>query len=257
MLLMLPLAIGGGQEQVPVSTSTVLDIAAQADSLYFASDPARALVLCEGAFGAALDDAGLRWRAARAAIAMGMLRPDRAERRALYDAALRHARHALELAPDDRDASYWLAAAAGRRAHRDDPVYSARLGREAHERVTVILAQDSAHSGAHHVLGMLHAEILRVPGWMRFVAGRVLRVDLAKRANWRSAEHHLRRAVELEPQMVLYLADLGDLHARAGNSAEVQLLAARLATAPSRHPMDDSIRAARFAKWGYVPAASQ
>src|SRR5688500_5609241 len=245
MLLMLPLAIGGGQEQVPVSTPTVRDIAAQADSLYFASNPAKALALCESAFGAAVDDAGLRWRAARAAIALGMLRPDRAERRTLYDAALRHARGAFGLAPDDRDASYWLAAAAGRRAHRDDPVYSAKLGREAHERVTAILAQDSAHAGAHHVLGMLHAEILRVPSWMRFVAGRVLRLDLAKRANWHSAEHHLRRAVELDPQMVLYLADLGDLHARAGNASEVKLLAARLDTLTALHPMDDSIRAAR------------
>ena len=98
-----------------------------ADSLYFAGRPDAALAICEATFVAGDDDADLRWRATRAALALGMARPDDAERRAFYDRALMHARRGLELAPHDKQTRYWLTAAAGRRAHRSDPVYSARL----------------------------------------------------------------------------------------------------------------------------------
>lgn len=247
--LLVPLAMSQGQEHVPAERAGMRDVAQQADSLYFAFSPAQTLLICDRVFASGPDDAGLRWRAARAAIAMGMLLPDGAERRALYDGALRHARRAVELAPDSHDAWYWLAAAAGRRAHRDDPVYSARLGREVYDRATALLAVDSNHAGAHHALGMLHAEVLRVPALIRFVAGRVLRVDLAKRASWPAAEHHLTRAVNLDPLMIQYLVDLGDLHERAGHVAAVRELGIRLVALSALHPMDESIRAARVVKW--------
>ena len=185
-----------------------------------------------------------------------MLRPDDAERRALYDGAILNARRAFELAPDDRETWYWLAAATGRRAHRDDPLYSARLGREVYERATALLAVDSAHAGAHHALGQLNAEVLRVSPWIRFVAEKVLRVNIMKYASVAEADRHLRRAVELEPEMIQYVTDLGDWFVRTRNVGELQTLMARLEAIPPRHPMDDRIRTASVTRWRAFVARS-
>lgn len=227
----------------------VAEQAARADSAYFGSRPADALALCEEAFDQGHESAQLRWRAARAAIALGMMRSEGLGRREAYDLALLHARRGLEADPSDRTIRYWVAAAAGRRAHRDDPAYSARLAREVHEHVTAILAQDQTHAGAHHALGMLHAEVLRVPALVRFIGARVLRVDLIKHASRARAEYHLRRAVELEPEMITYLADLSLYLERAGRKVEARDLAWRVSAAAVRHPMDTKTRSEIRSRW--------
>jgi len=213
------------------------------DSMYAAGDPAASLARCEARV-VEKDDPRVRWRAARAAIAMGMMRADGPERRLLYDRALAHARAGAKLAPNDVQARYWVAAAAGRRAHRDDPVLSARLALEVYDHASAILATDSTHAGAHHALGMLHAEVLRAPRLIRMIAGRVLRMDVANRANPREAERHLRRAVELEPTVLLYMADLAEFYARTRRHLEARTVAKRIGAVQSRHPMDYHIRQA-------------
>src|SRR5262245_15164797 len=109
-----------------------------ADSLYFASRPAASLAECERGMSGGATDTALFWRAARAAIAVGMLSRG-AERKASYETALVYARRGLSLSPNSVDARYWVAAAAGRRANRDDPLLSIRLAREAYTQVTAIL----------------------------------------------------------------------------------------------------------------------
>jgi Flp pilus assembly protein TadD len=245
----LPLAVGGAQARVPLDSAGLQRIAAQSDSLYFAFRPDSSLALSERVLATGVDHAALRWRATRAGIAIGMLQPDRAARIALYEQALRHARRALELAPDDREISYWVAAAAGRRADRNDPVLTAKLGREVYERASAILAADSSHAGAHHALGQVHSEVLRTPAWLRFVAGKVLRVNIMKYASLAAAERHLRRAAELEPDRILYVSDLANFLGRNGRTDEARALASRLTTLALVHPMDDHLRAACLAKW--------
>ena len=224
-------------------------MALQADSLYFAARPDQSLAVCERTITAGEDGRELRWRAARAAIAMGMSIAESPRRKELYDIALLHARRGLELAPQNIDARYWVAAAAGRRAHRDDPLLSVRLAYEVYEQVTPILATDSLHAGAHHALGELHAEVMRAPRFVRFIAGRVLRMDLAQRANAIDAERHLRRSVELGPEVMMFLVDLADFYGRAGRRTELDSVLVRMSQVPLRHPMDRTIRDARLARW--------
>ena len=191
--------------------------------------------------------AQLRWRAARAAIALGMIGERGPERLALYDRALIHARRATELAPTDNDARYWRAAAAGRRANKREAVKSARLAMEAYEQVTAILAVDSLHAGAHHALGMLHFQVRRTPRLVRFLAGRVLRIDIANQASDVEAERHLRRAVELDSGMVLYQADLAVFYGGVKKVAEQEAALARLVTMRPTHPADVALVHSRFA----------
>lgn len=221
-------------------------IAATIDALYFAGDARGSLAVTESALVRA-DDLELRWRAARAAIACGTLSPSQPERTMLYDRAILHARRAVALQPSSTHARYWLAASVGRRAHKDDPVRSARLAIEVHVLASGILADDSSHGGAHHALGMLHAEVSRVPALARFMASRVLRVNLAGRANVRDAERHLRRAVALDPSSVQFLADLAAFLVTARRLSDADTVMARLHAAPLRHPTDALVRAQALA----------
>jgi len=247
--LALPLAFSASAVRPQGPHADGVAMAAQADSLYFASRPDKSLALCEREIAAGSDSVTLQWRAARAAIAMGMMIPESPRRKELYDIALAHARGALALAPNDIVARYWVAAAAGRRAHRDDPILSIRLAYEVYEQVTAILAVDSLHAGAHHALGALNGEVMRAPAFVRFIAGRMLRMDLANRANWPDAEREMRRAVELDPRMMMYAVDLADLYGRADRTADRDRVLAQLGEITPRHPQDNIIRARCFARW--------
>jgi len=196
-----------------------------ADSLYEAGDLARSIAVSDGD---ASPTAALDWRAARTFIALGMLDDDDARRRVFYDSALFRARRALSSEPTSLDARYWLAAAAGRRASRREPLYSARLVREVYEQATAILAVDSSHAGAHHALGRLHSELLRVPAAVRFVLAHTGNGDALRQASATEAEFHLRRAVELDPSVSIYLADLGEFYVKNGRRTEALEIARRL-----------------------------
>jgi len=250
---LLPLVFFGGGERQQGLPGDAAATAMQADSLYFASRPDRSLALCEREIAAHGSNVALQRCAARADIALGMTISESPRRKELYDSAIAHARRGLALAPGDIDARYWVAAAAGRRAHRDDPILSIKLAYEVYEQATAILAADSLHAGAHHALGALHAEVVKAPKFVRFVAGRVLRMDLAQRANWPDAEREMRRAVELDPQMMMYAADLADLYGRAGRSADRDRVLAQMAEITPRNPQDNIIRARCFALWRRTP----
>jgi Flp pilus assembly protein TadD len=60
--------------------------------------------------------------------------------------------------------------------------------------------------------------------------------------NWEDAEHHLRRATELWPYMVLYHLDLAKLLVRRGRHAEARAALERALSTPSLHPPDASLK---------------
>lgn len=252
-LLMMPATGSAAHLRQHDSTEKV---AALADSLYFAADPMASLTVCERSISGGADGLGVRWRATRAAIALGMLTTDMVARTTNYDVALTHARRAVQMSPKDNDGRYWLAAAAGRRARADDLRLGIRLANEVHAQVSAILAADSMHAGAHHALGMLHLEALKIPRWVRLIVTHVMGLDVARHATWADAEEHLARAVALEPEMVVYLSDLADLYGRSGRVIERDRALARLAAMPPRHPMDSSYRDACLRRWPVVAVTS-
>jgi tetratricopeptide (TPR) repeat protein len=230
-------------------------LVAYVDSAYFAADPAASLAACERTFRDGTDDVELRWRATRAAIALGMLTTHMPTRTAHYDTAIAHARRALALSPQSNHARYWLAAAAGRRARADDLRLGIRLANEVRDLVFAILATDSLHAGAHHALGMLHAEALKMPAWARVIASHFFGLDLARHASWKDAERHLRRAIELDPTMVVFVADLADVYGRTGRPTDRERALDRLEGLPAVHPMDSAYRDACVKRWSAVAHA--
>ena len=68
------------------------------------------------------------------------------------------------------------------------------------DRVTrIILEIDPEHAGAHHIVGRLHAAVMRLSRIERFVATRLLGGSALSAASWETARHHLEAAATHDP----------------------------------------------------------
>lgn len=158
------------------------------------------------------------WKAALAAVDSGQFAPAERQTR-LYAEAARWADSAARLAPRDPDARVVKAIAAGRKAlslgPRDRVQYAVLVRSE----VLAALAINPDHAGAHHVLGMWHAEILRLNPVARFAAKTLLGASVFGEADWAQAQRALERAVALEPDRITHRLDLAGVLADRGNVA--------------------------------------
>lgn len=131
-----------------------------------------------------------------------------------------HARAlALAVADSSAEALYWVAALAALQAETAGTRAKIRLGQEAFAASGAALERDPLHAGAHHVMGRLHAGVLRLSGLTRWVAARLGLGDLLDQASWESASTHLRRAHELAPRHATYAFELGALLLSRGDTA--------------------------------------
>lgn len=211
--------------QNPVDTVLV-----RADSLLLhAHRPREALSSLEAALRDDVTPAyPLRWRAARAATAASVLVEGRSEvRDSLLRVAIAHGEAAVTDRPDGVEGRYWRVAAKGRLSLHASARDAAALAQAIEAEATQLLAMDETLAGAHNALGRLNMEVMVLPGWKRSVA-RLLAGDALRRVGWDTAEHHLTRAVELEPGNALYLRDLGALHYHRGRERAARILLERL-----------------------------
>lgn len=158
------------------------------------------------------------WKAAIAAVDSGQYAAAERQSR-LYADAARWADSAALLAPRDPDARVVKAIAAGRKAlslgPRDRVQYAVLVRNE----VLAALALNPDHAGAHHVLGMWHAEILRLNPVARFAAKTLLGASVFGEADWEKAQRALERSVALEPDRITHRLDLAGVLADRGNVA--------------------------------------
>ena len=158
------------------------------------------------------------WKAAIAAVDSGQFAPaDRQSR--LYADAARWADSAARLAPRDPDARVVKAIAAGRKALALGPRDRVQFAVLVRSEVLAALAIAPDHAGAHHVLGMWHAEILRLNPVARFAARTLLGASVFAEADWEQAQRALERAVALEPDRITHRLDLAGVLADRGNAA--------------------------------------
>ena len=158
------------------------------------------------------------WKAAIAAVDSGQFAPaDRQSR--LYADAARWADSAARLAPRDPDARVVKAIAAGRKALSLGPRERVQFAVLVRSEVRAALAIAPDHAGAHHVLGMWHAEILRLNPVARFAARTLLGASVFAEADWEQAQRALERAVALEPDRITHRLDLAGVLADRGNEA--------------------------------------
>jgi tetratricopeptide (TPR) repeat protein len=206
--------------------------------------PERAMAVWEAALAASPQRYAVLWRAAREATVLGMLEETEDAQNAWFRRGEDFARRAIAVDPEGVEGRYWLLAALGRRALQSGIVTTARLAGEIHAGATVLLEREPDHAGAHHVMGVLNSEVMKLPAVTRFLGRRVLGggSDLYE-TSWGEAERHLARAVELDPGMLLYRLDLALMHLRRGMGLEASEVLRQLLDCPPLEAVDPGLQA--------------
>ncbi|RMH13821.1 MAG: hypothetical protein D6701_11915, partial [Gemmatimonadetes bacterium] len=150
---------------------------------------------------------------------------------------------AAALDPQGTEGLYWGAAARGRMAMDAGGGRAVRLVAEARALAERVLAADSLHAGAHHVLGKIDLEIRKLSGLKRWLGHRMDGGAVIADASWERARAHLERAVALDPEEVVYRLDLGDLLERRGEKEAAAAQFEAALSAPRRHPFDAALQA--------------
>jgi tetratricopeptide (TPR) repeat protein len=160
------------------------------------------------------------WRASREAVDLGEF--NEPQRDSLYQLGEQYARRAVQADPKSAMAHFALAKAIGRHAlslgARDRVKFAGEVRKEA----LASLEIDSLNPGALHVMGMWHANVMRLSGIQRFMAKNLLGGRVFNEANWKDAAEFLERAAALEPDRIVHRLNLAGVYADRGNKPKAR-----------------------------------
>ncbi len=126
--------------------------------------PLDALSRFEGVLRTDSTDYDALWRASREAVELGMLASRRDAKARWYRRAERYGRRAVRLRPAGVAGLEWLAITLGREALDEGPRQKIHLALEIRRLALRTLELEPRSAAAHHVLGVWHAEVRRLPG---------------------------------------------------------------------------------------------
>lgn len=256
-----PAVAGAAQQTEAPAPDEPASVAARADSLLASDAAGAALDLLD----AELADKGpteeLSWRAAQVAVHQGMVAEssDEEAARDRYRAAESYAERRIAVDSTDARAWEWLAIARGRRTLTEGLRTRATLANGIREASSRALALDSTRAGAHHVLGMWHAEIRRLNALERLGAG-AFGGDDFDQASWERAVHHLEEAARLAPDEPVHGVELAKVYLDLDRTAEAAAELRRVTALETREPGDALLRAeaeellARVQRGGPTPS---
>lgn len=152
-------------------------------------------------------------------------------------------RREVEHRPDDVSLRYLLAVSIGARADRQGGRAQIVGAKELHHQLTRILEMDPDHAGANHLMGRLHAAVLRLNPITRFLATRLLGAGELSGASWGEAERYLRAGVSGAPCVPDHHFELALLYAERGRPEEALEQLESLARLGSAHPRYEAVLA--------------
>lgn len=172
------------------------------------------------------------WKLSRSEVDLGEAEPDPARRSAYYVSARTHAQQAVHVRPNHAEGHFAAARAAGRAAlavsSRERIAYAKEVRSEALE----ALKYDPEHAGALHVLGVWHAEVMRLNPILRSIAKTFLGGQVFGTASWAEATRYMERAVAVDPTRIVHRLDLGMIYADRGMKTEARETFGWIARAP-------------------------
>lgn len=159
------------------------------------------------------------------------------EMRHYYERGKSLAERALEHHPDEAYSHYVYAVATGRIADLQSPRERIRASREIREHTEKALEIDSTHYGSWHLLGVWHtrsANLSRTERW----AANLLFGGAPEGASNEEAERSLKKAIELDPDNILFHLDLARFYITTDRDEEaIEVLNRTIALEPRE--MDD------------------
>ncbi|MBW3534331.1 MAG: hypothetical protein KY453_03785 [Gemmatimonadetes bacterium] len=185
---------------------------------------------------------GALWRASREAVSLGILTRDEEARQTWYRNAEGFAARAVDARPEGIEGHHWLSVALSRRAGDEGPRTRIQLAQRVREEALFVLERDSLHAGAHEVLGQWHAEVMRLNGITRFLARKLLGAGTFEEASWAEGERHLRRAVELSPEVLMHRLVLARLLVDRGEVEEARRHLREVLERPALDPVDPVLK---------------
>ena len=227
-----------------IGAQSAAQLVSQGDSLFLAGNATAALTRFERAAAIDSSDYSALWRAAGTATELAEFHPDASERSALYARARRYAERAVHVNPVGAEGHFQLARAAGRAAQAAGARERVRSATVVRTHALEALARDSLHDGAMHVLGMWHAEIMRLSGLERTFAKAFLGGKVMGEANWDSAVRHLERSVARAPNRIVHRLDLGLVYLDRKRRADARSQFEWIAQAPVTDYNDASYKRA-------------
>jgi tetratricopeptide (TPR) repeat protein len=105
-----------------------------------------------------------------------------------------------------------------------------------------VLALDSLHAGAWDALGKTYARVMELSGIQRMLGRAFLGNEAIRHASWESAERHLKRAIELDPDWMTPHVDLGEIYLYQGRFELAEAELSRGLELPVRHPGERDYR---------------
>jgi tetratricopeptide (TPR) repeat protein len=179
------------------------------------------------------------WKASRSEVDLAEVAPKGTVMDALLAAAQRHAEAAIQLQPSDAEGHFALARVLGRRALSVGSKERLRFSRIIRAEALAALNAHSTHAGALHVLGMWHAEVMRVDGLSRVFARTFMGADIFRLASWDEAQRLLEAAVEHDPNRIVHRLDLAGIYEDRDDKKRALELYTWIADAPLVDPNDD------------------
>lgn len=176
-------------------------------------------------------------REAQQEVDQGWGATDREGRVEHFRMAEAHARAALDIAPTEPQARWWLVVALGLRAQESPLLRRIGLVRELRVEIEHLLDEAPDHPGGHHAMGRLHAAVMRLDPLSRRLVTIVAGGGALDSASWDIAERHLRRARELEPDAPHHSVELARILQDRGRLEEARREAERALAATATTPL--------------------
>ncbi len=207
------------------AAQTAADEIARGDSAYAALNATAALADYQAAIKLDSTNAEALWKAAREAVDLGEaagFENQNHARDSLYKLAEQYATRAVQANPNEAVTHFTLAKALGRTALSKGGKEKVSYAKQVRAEALEALKLDSLDDGAWDVMGMWNAEIMRLNGFMRFFAEKLLGGQVFGQANWNSAQRDLEHAVALQPERIVHHLDLAGVYRDRGDKAKAR-----------------------------------
>lgn len=179
------------------------------------------------------------WRLADA----GSVEADGDTRKCLLAAAQAEAEAAAAQAPADVDRRFALAVVVGLIADREGGRTKVHAASRLHTELRAILAMDPEHARARHLLGRLHAGVMRMDRFTRWIATNLLGGGALKEAGWDEAEQNLAFAEAAVPGVLDHHYELARLYQDTGRRELAAAEARHVLALHATSAMEEDVRA--------------
>lgn len=194
--------------------STLQSKLSEADSLYEKFHEEKALNLYESVLKQDPDHYTALWRSSFLYSRIGYRLDSEDRQRNYYNTAIALAKRALQVDSTDAQSNFVMSVAQGRKAMISGARERVAASRSIKRYASQAIRLDSTHAGAWHVLGRWHLKVANL-NFVERAAANTLFGGLPQ-ASEQNAVHALEKALELNPQYILYYYDLARAYKQIG-----------------------------------------